>query len=157
MRTIDSRLPAALLIVMLVSGMAGCSKPGTTSAETTQTTEAKPEAAPAAQSGSPQTPPASNAAAADSAKVNLDEIFPKGRGRELVLNNCTACHTFVPIVTLQMTKDSWERNRGIHRERVPNLTDDEISALYSYLEANFNPNRPPAKLPQALLDTWTGN
>lgn len=152
MRTIDSRLPAAWLIVMLVSGMAGCSKSGTTPAETTQTTEAKPKTAPTATA-----PPVSNAAAAESAKVNLDEIFPKGRGRELVLNNCTACHTFVPIVTLQMSKDSWERNRGIHRERVPNLTDDEINVLYSYLEANFNPNRPPAKLPQALLDTWTGN
>ena len=85
----------------------------------------------------------------------MDEIFPKGRGRELLLNNCTSCHTFVPIVTLQMTKEAWERNRNIHRDRVPNLTEDEIKVLYSYLESNFNPSRPPAKLPRALLETWT--
>lgn len=85
----------------------------------------------------------------------MDELFPSGRGRELLLNNCTTCHTFVPIVMLQLTKEAWERNSTIHRERVPSLTEADHRILYDYLKTNFNPNRPVPKLPQALLDTWT--
>lgn len=90
-----------------------------------------------------------------SAKVNIDEIFPAGRGRELLLNNCTGCHTFVPIVVLQMTKEAWERNSRDHRGRVAALSDADFKTLYQYLIANFNPDRPVPKLPKELLDTWT--
>ena len=88
-------------------------------------------------------------------KVNIDEIFPPGRGRDLALNNCTTCHTFVPIVVLQMTKEAWERNGRDHRERVKALSDDDFKTLYEYLVANFNPDRPVPTLPRELLDTWT--
>jgi hypothetical protein len=98
---------------------------------------------------------ATRTTAAQPAKVNLDDIFPPGRGRALVLNNCTTCHTFVPIVVLQMTSDAWERNSRDHRERVKALNDADFGTLYEYLKANFNPNRPVPKLPQALLETWT--
>ena len=89
------------------------------------------------------------------AKVNIDEIFPPGDGRDLVLNNCQNCHTFVPIVVLQMDADAWTRNSIDHRERVTTLTDDEFKTLYTYLRANFHPGRPVPNLPKALLDTWT--
>ena len=88
-------------------------------------------------------------------KVNIDQIFPSGRGRDLLLNNCTGCHTFVPIVVLQMTKEAWERNSRDHRGRVAALSDADFKTLYDYLIANFNPNRPVPKLPRELLDTWT--
>ncbi len=90
-----------------------------------------------------------------SAKVNIDEIFPPGRGRDLVLSNCTTCHTFVPIVVLQMTKEAWERNSRDHRDRVKALSDDDFKILYEYLVVNFNPERPVPTLPKELLDTWT--
>lgn len=89
------------------------------------------------------------------AKVNLEEIFPPGRGRELVLNNCAGCHTFVPIVILQMSREAWQRNGRDHRERVKALSDADFKILYAYLMENFNPSRPVPKLPQELLDTWT--
>jgi mono/diheme cytochrome c family protein len=89
------------------------------------------------------------------AKVNLDEIFPPGEGRDLVLNNCQNCHTFVPIVVLQMDADAWTRNSIDHRDRVTSLTDEEFKTLYTYLRANFHPGRPVPTLPKALLDTWT--
>jgi hypothetical protein len=92
---------------------------------------------------------------AESAKVNLAQIFPPGRGRELVLNNCTTCHTFVPIVILQMTKEAWDRNSRDHRGRVAALSDADFKTLYDYLCANFNPDRPVPKLPKELLATWT--
>ena len=88
-------------------------------------------------------------------KVNIDEIFPPGEGRDLVLNNCQNCHTFVPIVVLQMEEDAWTRNSIDHRERVTQLSDEEFKTLYTYLKANFHPGRPVPKLPKALLDTWT--
>jgi len=90
-----------------------------------------------------------------SAKVKIDEIFPPGRGRDLLLNNCTTCHTFVPIVVLQMTREAWERNSRDHRERVTGLSDADFKTLYEYLMANFNPRRPVPTLPKELLDTWT--
>jgi cytochrome c5 len=97
----------------------------------------------------------SPAAAQPTAKLNIDEIFPPGKGRDLVLNNCTNCHTIVPIVVLQMTKDAWDLNAREHRDRVTALTDAEVAVLYEYLAANFNPDRPVPKLPEELLKTWT--
>lgn len=90
-----------------------------------------------------------------SGRLNLDEIFPAGRGRELVLNNCTSCHNITPIVTLQLTKDAWALNARGHRERVAALEDADFLALYEYLSANFNPDRPVPRLPRELLDQWT--
>lgn len=99
--------------------------------------------------------PAAKAAAAQKARVDLNEIFPAGRGRELVLNNCTTCHTFVPIVILKMTKEAWERNSRDHRGRVAALPDADFKLLYEYLAANFNPDKPVPRLPNELMETWT--
>ena len=118
---------------------------------------AMPACSPAPRQTAPPTPAqaAESAQAGQSSRVNIDEIFPPGRGRELVLNNCTTCHTFVPIVILQMTKEAWERNSRDHRGRVAALSDADFKTLYEYLTANFNPGRPVPKLPKELLDTWT--
>jgi hypothetical protein len=61
-----------------------------------------------------------------------------------------SCHTFVPIVVLQMTKESWERNSRDPRGRVASLSDADFKILYEYLIANFNPSRPLPKLPRTL-------
>jgi cytochrome c5 len=92
----------------------------------------------------------------DPVKVDLEAIFPQGPGRDLVLENCQNCHTFVPIVVLQMDKDAWTRNSLDHRERVTGLTDDQFKTVYEYLTANFGPHRPVPRLPKELLKTWTG-
>ena len=132
----DRLLAIAVASALMV--LSGCGAPGS-SPEPRQPAKAMPS--PGSQS----------------AKVNIDEIFPPGRGRDLVLNNCTTCHTFVPIVVLQMTKEAWERNSRDHRERVTALSDDDFKTLYEYLVANFNPDRPVPTLPKELLDTWTSN
>jgi mono/diheme cytochrome c family protein len=99
---------------------------------------------------------AQTASSSGELKVNLEEIFPPGPGRDLVLENCQNCHTFVPIVVLQMDKDAWQRNSLDHRERVTTLTDEQFKTLYEYLSTNFGPHRPVPKLPKELLKTWTG-
>ena len=130
------RLSLTLIAMFAFALLAACSAPGSTP-----------------QSHRPAATAPAHAAA--SAKINLDEIFPAGRGRELVLNNCTTCHTFVPIVVLQMTEEAWNRNSRDHRGRVAALSDAHFKTLYEYLRANFNPNRPVPKLPPELLATWT--
>lgn len=88
-------------------------------------------------------------------KVDLEAIFPPGPGRDIVLENCQNCHTFVPIVVLQMDKDAWYRNSLDHRDRVTTLTDEQFRTVYEYLSKNFGPHRPVPRLPKELLDTWT--
>jgi cytochrome c5 len=96
------------------------------------------------------------AASSDPVRVDLDAIFPQGPGRDLVLENCQNCHTFVPIVVLQMDKDAWYRNSLDHRDRVTTLTDEQFKTVYEYLTTNFGPHRPVPRLPKELLKTWTG-
>ena len=99
--------------------------------------------------------PATTSSKGGVTKVDLNAIFPQGEGRDLVLNNCQSCHTFVPIVVLQMERDQWTRSSMDHRERLPKLDDATFKTLYEYLIANFNPSRPVPELPKELLETWT--
>ena len=108
-----------------------------------------------AQSSLPAQPVEQQTPAGKSEKVNLDQIFPAGPGRNLVLNNCVNCHTITPIVVLQLTKEAWERSGRDHRERVYALNDAEFGTLYDYLMVNFNPSKPVPQLPKELLETWT--
>lgn len=88
-------------------------------------------------------------------RVDMDAIFPAGEGRELLLNNCQNCHTWVPIVVLQMNEQEWNRWAVEHRGRVSGIGDEEFATLHRYLISNFNPDRPVPELPAALLESWT--
>ena len=98
---------------------------------------------------------ASAGAGGDPTRIDMDAVFPAGEGRDLVLNNCQSCHTWVPIVVLQMQEDEWYRWSIEHRQRVSGLTDEEFDTLYRYLVTNFNPERPVPELPPAMLESWT--
>ena len=110
-------------------------------------------AAPGGEKSASASPP--GAASRAPTKVDLDAIFPAGAGREIVLGSCQNCHTFVPIVILQMDKDAWRRNSLDHRERVATLSDEQFKQAYAYLSANFGPHRPVPQLPPELLQSWT--
>jgi mono/diheme cytochrome c family protein len=135
------RKTAVIAIYALVFALSACSSP--TPKQPSQGTAASGSTA--AASGARPVPN----------KVNVEEIFPPGRGRELLLNNCQNCHTFVPIVVLRMGNEAWQRNSLDHRDRVRSLTDEEFRTLYEYLAANFNPDHPVPTLPKELLQTWT--
>lgn len=89
-------------------------------------------------------------------KLDINAIFPQGSGRELVLDNCLACHTFVRIVLGQRNKDEWAMVRRKMRPDVSRLSDAEADSLFGYLEATFNETKPVPILPDWLLvqDTW---
>lgn len=103
----------------------------------------------------PANPEPAAPAAGGSHTVDMHAIFPAGEGRDIVLNNCQNCHTFVPIVVLQMDRDAWQRNSLDHRERLPGLPDEDFGKAYAYLAEHFHPGRPVPELPAALLETWT--
>ena len=88
-------------------------------------------------------------------KLDMDQIFPPGPGRDLVLNNCQTCHVFTPIVILQMDETQWARNGSEHRDRVELVSDEDFDLMYKYLATTFNPDRPVPELPEALLEAWT--
>jgi mono/diheme cytochrome c family protein len=107
--------------------------------------------APAAEGSNPTT----SSGGVTGMRVDMDAIFPPGEGRALVLNNCQSCHTWVPIVVLQMNEAEWERSSTEHRGRVQGLSDQEFETLYTYLKASFTPDTPVPDLPPALLESWT--
>jgi hypothetical protein len=101
-------------------------------------------------------------------EVDLDKVFRCTDGaadvvkkcretREVIMNNCTVCHTFAPIVMQQFEPEGWDSllHRHVTGNRVNNLNESQVKAIRDYLVVNFNPSKDPPELPQALLDTWT--
>lgn len=91
------------------------------------------------------------AATDDAGKANCTEA------RGLILNNCTVCHTFVPIVMQGFDANGWHSllNRHVQGGRISQLTEEQVAAIHSYLTDNFNGSEPPPDLPPELLSTWT--
>lgn len=109
-----------------------------------------PAAPPAATSGA--APAAAASASPTSAKEpTINDIFPAGPGRDLILNNCTSCHTYVCVVKGQKTAGHWEQIKTGHRDRVPSLSDADYNTLFTYLGGNFNDIKPEPRLPQELV------
>lgn len=87
---------------------------------------------------------------------DVNHIFPPGHGQDLVFQNCTNCHNWVPIVFAQLDKNGWEQNRINHENRVTAMSQEDKDFLYNYLITNFPPDKaPPDNIPQELLDQWT--
>lgn len=76
-------------------------------------------------------------------------------GRQLVMDNCMNCHAFVQIVLRQYEKGGWESVMTRHRERVSQLTDEEVAEIRDYLAAKFNPDREPPELPPEIVEALT--
>jgi hypothetical protein len=75
--------------------------------------------------------------------------------RTIILDNCTSCHAFVPIVLQQFDEAGWKGLFDRHRGRTPQLSDQQMSSIETYLAANFNERQPPPELPADLLKQWT--
>ncbi len=95
-------------------------------------------AAPAASSASPPSP--APAAAAAKAPETVADLFPPGPGRDLVLNNCTSCHSAACSVIGQRTADRWEALKTSHADRVGSPGD--LDTLFNYLKTHFSDAQP---------------
>lgn len=88
------------------------------------------------------------------AKVDMDKIFPPGKGRDLVLYNCIGCHSFVRLVIGQRTVGAWEAVRRRMGPRASGLGEQELDDLFAYLEQNFNDTKPVPSVPDWLLSSY---
>ncbi len=86
-----------------------------------------------------------------SRKLNLDEIAPPGRGRDLVVENCGACHSFICAFRGQRSIDHWQTIKQDMRDKVSVLNDQDYDALFAYLEADFD-QMPEPHLPPEFQD-----
>jgi len=137
------------LVVLLVSAVlvASCAGPGAQSAG--------PTSVPATATAMPATAtsvPATAAPSGGPAKLNLDEIFPPGEGKDLIMNNCGSCHSWVCAVILQRSAEHWETARAAHLGLTAALSEEQIDTLWAYLAENFNDTKPEPSLPKQFRD-----
>lgn len=131
------------------------SAPTATKPAATSTTAPTATVPPAASTSAPTVAaPATTASTSggSSGKVDMDKIMPPGKGRDLLVNNCTSCHSFVCAIKGQRPVSAWEGVKLGHRERVSSLGDDDYNTLFTYLAQNFNDTKPSPELPPALAD-----
>ncbi len=84
--------------------------------------------------------------------MNLDEIFPEGEGRELVLQNCNTCHSFLRIVRGKIEIGRWQAVKLRHKDRLKALSDERFNSLFTYVSEDFNSAKPEPKLPRWFLE-----
>ncbi len=89
-------------------------------------------------------------------KLNLDDYFPKGAGRDLVLRDCTTCHSFAPVITGQRPKARWSSLKDDHRDKASGVTQADYDVEFAYLMENFNDTKPEPKLPDWFLKQQPG-
>ncbi len=112
-------------------------------------------AAASSPKAAPQTKKSTAKPSGKKVEVNMNELFPPGKGRDLVLDNCMSCHSMAPIVVAQKTRGEWTQLGFSHRSTTPGLSDEQYNQLMEYLIVTFNPSRPVPRLPEELLSGWT--
>ncbi len=85
-------------------------------------------------------------------KLNLDEIAPPDQGRDLLVQNCGACHSFICAFRGQRSVDHWQTIKQDMRDKVSVLDDQDYDTLFAYLEANFDDHKPEPNLPPEFQD-----
>lgn len=89
-------------------------------------------------------------------KINLDDYFPKSPGRELVLRDCTTCHSFAPVIMGQRPKARWLSLKEDHKDKASGVTSADYDLEFDYLMENFNDTKPEPKLPDWFLKQQPG-
>lgn len=119
---------------------------GGSSAPATDRTEA-----PVSASAPAATPPASSTATASGQAFKVGDVFPPGKGRELVLDTCGSCHSVGCSARDQRTADRWDSIKQGHRDKVTGLASADFDTLFAYLKENFNDKRPEPAIPAEFL------
>lgn len=89
-------------------------------------------------------------------KLNLDDYLPKGVGRDLLLRDCTSCHSFVPIVTGQRPNDRWSSLKSDHKDKASSVSESDYNTVFAYLIENFNNTKPEPKFPDWFVQQQIG-
>ena len=76
--------------------------------------------------------------------------------RDAFMQNCTSCHSFVPIVLLQKDEAGWDATLSQHRSLAPEISRSDFDLIAQFLKDHFRPDRPVPHLPKALIDNDPG-
>jgi hypothetical protein len=133
---VGGRAASRLAVLAFVAAQAAC-------AAQAPDREAPTASTPAAAAASSRPP------AADATPATLLDVFPAGPERELVLNNCAACHNAACSAIGQRPPARWDALLASHRDRVSGV---DLERVFGYLKTNFNDGKPEPKVPSALLE-----
>ncbi len=83
-------------------------------------------------------------------KIDLDKILPPGKGRDLLLSNCTSCHSWVCAVLTPRSAGNWQTVKRGMSKKVPGMIASDYDALFDFLIENMNESKPAPDLPPEL-------
>ncbi len=134
---------AVVAVISVGSLLAGCTETGAPSVDDV---EGASSAAPP-----PSHPPvASEAVGAEPA--TLADLFPEGPGKALVLGTCGECHAVACSTIGQRTLARWTGLKEDHRDKAPNLSEENLETIFAYLSEHFNDSRPEPRVPPRFLE-----
>lgn len=110
------------------------------------------------------------APAAAQEQLDLNAIMPCGTpdlagkqsadqctlARDAFMQNCTSCHSFVPIVLLQKDAAGWDATLTQHQSLAPGISRTDLDIIGQFLKDHFRPDRPVPALPKQLIDNDAG-
>ena len=70
-----------------------------------------------------------------------DSDLPDGKGKEIVEDTCSDCHSLERIKSQRMTEEGWN---GTIREMIENgasINSDDVKVIVDYLAKNFGPGK----------------
>jgi mono/diheme cytochrome c family protein len=67
--------------------------------------------------------------------------LPEGKGKELVAEQCAACHGLEQVVSHRDSKDGWESVVAYMVSRGMPASNDEVKIMVEYLAAAFPKDR----------------
>lgn len=75
--------------------------------------------------------------------------LPEGKGKALVVTNCTACHAANVWTSQRHTRDQWNAILDTMLSRGLSASDEDLETIGDYLATNFGPVQkdPPAPAP----------
>lgn len=78
------------------------------------------------------------------------------QSRGLFMQNCTSCHTVIPVVRMQKPDAEWDATLVRHREKMSEAEDADLDLIKQFLKDHFRPDRPQPNVPQELIDSDPG-
>jgi hypothetical protein len=66
-----------------------------------------------------------------------DGPLPEGKGKDVVLNACSSCHSVDRIAALRLSEEGWRNTLRQMIENGASLNPDDINPILAYLVANF--------------------
>lgn len=148
--------PTAVVATTVPTAVPPTAAPTATSAAATPTpvrTLAAPTQAPTSSTQPTQVKPTT--ASGTTTKLDLNVLVPPDDGRDLIIENCMACHSIAPILVSQKTAGEWQGTMVNHRSNMGGVSDADYERMTVYLTKHFGPDHTIPDLPPELLSGWT--